>query len=69
LCLSERKKDEAGENVILMRFIICTYLQISFRWSKQGGDMDGERRVHGVENKYAQTFERESKSKGKTLNA
>ena len=34
MCLSERKKDEAGENVILMRFIIYTYLQILIRCDK-----------------------------------
>jgi hypothetical protein len=30
--------------------------------------MDGERGMHGVEKKCAQSFEKEAKGKGKTLN-
>ena len=51
-----------------MRFVIYTGQQIFFRCSNQGGDMQGERGMHGVGKKYTQCCEREAKGKGKTLN-
>ena len=67
MCLSEKDKNQVGESIILMGIVIMLITKYHSGISNQGGDMHGERGIHGVEKKYTHSFEREAKGKGRTL--